>query len=235
MAGRGLRSALRVAGLWLLIWLAPLGALALLAPAGMLFDIFAFFAWLAAVSFGGAYAALAWMNQVVVVDFGWLTTGEMIDALGLAETTPGPLILVAEFVGFLAAAKAGGFWLGLAGAGAAVWAIFAPCFMWIFAFAPLVDRLGAAPRIRAALSAVSVAVVGVILNLSVWFALHVFFGRVARADFGPVTLWSPQVDSFDARAALIAGVAALLLLWRGWGLAPVLGLSAALGLVLSAV
>ncbi|MFV0474828.1 MAG: chromate transporter, partial [Pikeienuella sp.] len=194
--------------------------------------IFAYFSWLALASFGGAYAALAWMAQVVVADFGWLTAGEMIDALGLAETTPGPLILVTEFVAFLAAAKAGGFWFVLMGALAALWAIFAPCFLWIFTFAPFVERLGAAPRLRAALAAVSAAVAGVILNLSVWFALHVFFGTVTQAELGPVMLWTPQLASFDLAAAAIAVLAALLLR-RSMGLAPVLGLSAGLGLLAS--
>lgn len=228
-------AAARMAALWLVVWLAPLGLLALVAPGGMLADIFVFFSWLAIVTFGGAYAVLAWMAQTVVADFGWLTPGEMIDALGLAETTPGPLILVTEFVAFLAAAKAGGLLFGFAGAAAALWATFAPCFLWIFTLAPFVERIGAAPRLRAALAGVQAAVVGVILNLSLWFALHVFFGVVTRREAGPLTLWAPDLSSFDPAAAGIALVAAALLLRLHWGLAPALAVSAALGLAVSLV
>ncbi|QIE56965.1 chromate efflux transporter [Pikeienuella piscinae] len=223
----------RTAVVWVVIWLAPLGALTVLTRGGLLWDIFVFFSWLALVTFGGAYAVLAWMAQVVVADFGWLTTGEMIDALGLAETTPGPLILVTEFVAFLAAAKAGGLWFGALGALVALWATFAPCFLWIFTGAPFLEWLGAAPRLRAALAGVSAAVVGVILNLSIWFALHVFFGEVTRERLGWITLWSPDIASIDWRALAIALLAAGLLLWRGWSLVAVLVASAALGLGLT--
>ncbi|MEX2517709.1 MAG: chromate efflux transporter [Paracoccaceae bacterium] len=218
------------AALWLGIWLAPLGALYLFAPDGLLTKIFLFFSWLAIITFGGAYAVLAYMAQVVVSGFGWLAPGEMMDALGLAETTPGPLILVTEFVAYLAAAKAGGLWFGLAGAAVALWATFAPCFLWIFTGAPFVERIGTRPRLRAALDGVSAAVVGVILNLSIWFTLHVFFGAVERREFGPLTLWTPELASFDWRAAALTALAGVMLLRLGWGFAPVLGLSALFGL-----
>jgi chromate transport protein ChrA len=139
-----------------------------------------FFAKLAVVTFGGAYAVLAWMVQEVVQDFGWLTTAQMMDALGLAETTPGPLILVTEFVGFLAGAQAGGLGLGLAAALVTLWVTFAPCFLWIFAGAPYVEWIATRPRLQGALDAITAAVVGVIANLSLWFALHVVFGEVTR-------------------------------------------------------
>ena len=228
-----LGGAARTAALWLAIWLAPLGLLLAFDPEGLLTDIFVFFSWLAVVTFGGAYAVLAWMAQTVVADFGWLTPGEMIDALGLAETTPGPLILVTEFVAFLAAAKEGGLLFGLAGATAALWATFAPCFLWIFVGAPFVERIGAAPRLRAAIAGVQAAVVGVILNLSLWFALHVTFAVVERREAGPLTLWTPSLASFEPAAAFIALVAGWLLLRLHWGLAPVLGVCAALGLAAS--
>lgn len=218
------------AAIWLCVWLAPLGALLLIAPDGLLTEIFLFFSWLAIITFGGAYAVLAYMAQVVVSGFGWLTPGEMLDALGLAETTPGPLILVTEFVAFLAAAKAGGLWFGLAGAAVALWATFAPCFLWIFTFAPFVERIGTRPRLRAALGGVSAAVVGVILNLSIWFALHVFFNVVERREMGPLTLWTPELASFDWGAAALTALAGVMLLRLGWGLAPALGLSALFGL-----
>ncbi|MEM8752240.1 MAG: chromate efflux transporter, partial [Pseudomonadota bacterium] len=135
----------RTAAIWLAVWLAPLFAVGALD--GMLAEIGAFFSRLAVVTFGGAYAVLAYMAQEVVADYGWLEAGEMMDGLGLAETTPGPLILVTEFVGFLAAAKAGGFWFGVAGAAVALWATFAPCFLWIFVGAPYIEWIGAQPRL----------------------------------------------------------------------------------------
>ena len=135
------------------------------------------------VTFGGAYAVLAYMAQDVVQSYGWLTAGEMLDGLGLAETTPGPLILVTEFVGFLAAHRHGGgnpWVMGVLGALVTLWATFAPCFLWIFAGAPYIERLNAEPRLKSALAAVTAAVVGVILNLTVWFALHVLFASVGE-------------------------------------------------------
>ncbi|MEM8756110.1 MAG: chromate transporter, partial [Pseudomonadota bacterium] len=178
---------------------------------------------------------LAYMAQEVVADYGWLEAGEMMDGLGLAETTPGPLILVTEFVGFLAAAKAGGFWFGVAGAAVALWATFAPCFLWIFVGAPYIEWIGAQPRLKGALSAITAAVVGVILNLAIWFALHVFFREVAEGSAGPLTLWTPELASFEWRAAALTALCAALMLRFGWGLAATLGLSAALGVALSSV
>ena len=155
-------------------------------------DIAIFFSKLAIVTFGGAYSVLAYMAQQAVETYGWLSAGEMLDGLGLAETTPGPLILVTEFVGFLAGYRFGGepkLVFGLLGAAITLWATFAPCFLWIFAGAPYVERLGTNPKLTGALSAVTAAVVGVILNLSLWFALHVFFAKVEphgtdRCGFG---------------------------------------------------
>ncbi|MEM7524243.1 MAG: chromate efflux transporter [Pseudomonadota bacterium] len=225
------RAALITAVIWLAIWIAPL--LAVGAASGMLAEIGAFFSRLAVVTFGGAYAVLAYMAQEVVADFGWLQPGEMLDGLGLAETTPGPLILVTEFVGFLAAEKAGGFWFGVAGAAVALWATFAPCFLWIFVGAPYIDWIGTQPRLRGALSAITAAVVGVILNLTIWFALHVFFTEVSEERAGPLVLWTPALASFDARAAALTALCALLMLRFKWGLATTLGLSAALGVIAS--
>ena len=135
------------------------------------------------MTFGGAYSVLAYMAQQAVETYGWLSAGEMLDGLGLAETTPGPLILVTEFVGFLAGFRQGGepaLAFGLLGAAVTLWATFAPCFLWIFIGAPYVERLSANPRLAGALAGVTAAVVGVILNLSLWFALHVLFGNVDR-------------------------------------------------------
>ena len=199
---------------WLAIWLGPLAVLwIVLGNDHMLVKLGLFFSKLAVVTFGGAYAVLAYMAQEVVQGFGWLTAGEMMDGLGLAETTLGPLILVTEFVGFLAAYReAGGasLLMGIAGAAVTLWATFTPCFLWIFAGAPYVEQLQHAVRLRAALAAVTAAVVGVILNLSLWFGLRVLFGQFGRIEIGPVTLDVPILQSLDWRAAvlsILAGVA----------------------------
>lgn len=220
------------AAVWLAVWWLPLAAVALLLADTVLPEIGLFFSKLAVVTFGGAYAVLAYMAQDVVNQFGWLTAGEMLDGLGLAETTPGPLILVTEFVGYLAAHRDGGLWLGVAGALVTLWATFAPCFLWIFVGAPYIDWIGTQPRLRSALTAITAAVVGVILNLTIWFALHVFFGTVTLQQAGWLQLWVPDPASFDWRAALLALGCGWLLLYRHWGIARVLALSALAGAAL---
>jgi len=192
------------------IWAAPFAWLGPAHP--ILSEIGSFFAWLAVVTFGGAYAVLAYMTQAVVGDFGWLTTPQMMDALGLAETTPGPLILVTQFVGMIAGAQAGGTPLALAAGALTLWVTFVPCFIWIFAGAPLIDWLEQQPKIKAALAGIIAAVVGVIANLSVWFALHVFFGTVTGIAFGPISTVWPDLSTLQPMAVGLAGVAALLLL-----------------------
>ena len=234
--GSGGRAA-RTAALWLAIWLAPILALEL-AGLELLATIGRFFATLAVVTFGGAYAVLAYMAQAAVETYGWLEPGEMMDGLGLAETTPGPLVLVTQFVGFLAAARADGgisLWGGVAGALVTLHATFAPCFGFIFTGAPFVEWIGAQPRLRGALGAITAAVVGVIANLSVWFALHVVFVTVERREAGPLVLWTPEWASLDWRTVVIAALAGVLLFRLGLGVATVLGLSAVAGLALSAV
>jgi chromate transporter len=205
----------RTVAVWLAIWVVPLAAVAgFFGGSHVLTEIGWFFSKLAMVTFGGAYAVLAYMAQDVVQHYRWLGPAEMLDGLGLAETTPGPLILVTQFVGFLAAFRVGGGnpWLmGTLGAVVALWATFAPCFLWIFAGAPYIERLNAEPRLKAALSAVTAAVVGVILNLTVWFGLHVLFARVHQADAGPLSFLLPDPASVNLKAALLAAVAALLL------------------------
>ena len=209
------------------IWAAPLLLIAGAHP--ILTDIAAFFAWLAVVTFGGAYAVLAYMTQAVVVDFGWLSTAQMIDALGLAETTPGPLILVTQFVAMTAADQVAGPVLAVAAGAVALWVTFVPCFIWIFAGAPLIDWLAGQPRLAAALSGITAAVVGVIANLSVWFALHVLFGAVAEVQAGPVRTVAPVLSTFDPTALGLAAIAAVLLLRARLNLLVVLPLMAALG------
>ncbi|MFN3293153.1 MAG: chromate efflux transporter [Gemmobacter sp.] len=213
---------LRTVAVWGLVWLGPLAGLAAFGPA-LLYELGLFFSLLAVVTFGGAYAVLAWMTQAVVEDKGWLTLPQMIDGLGLAETTPGPLILVTEFVGFMAGHGAGGVALGVAGALVALWMTFAPCFLWIFAAAPWLDRITGAPRLAGALGAITAAVVGVIASLSVWFAAHVVFDRVGRAGALIVPDWS----SVNLPALALAAAAGVMLLRWHWPLPLVLGLAAA--------
>lgn len=221
----------RTVALWLAIWWIPLLALGAL-ELPLLSELGLFFSKLAVVTFGGAYAVLAYMAQDVVNHHGWLSAGAMMDGLGLAETTPGPLILVTEFVGFLSAFSKGGLMLGIAGALVTLWATFAPCFLWIFAGAPYIDWIGSQPRLRGALAAITAAVVGVILNLSIWFALHVAFATVSARNYGPVTVWQPDPATLDWRVILLTLVSGILLA-LGWGMVRVLLVSAFLGLLLS--
>jgi chromate transporter len=222
-----LARSLRAAAVWGAIWLVPLAALMLAAPQRIA-EIGLFFSKLALLTFGGAYALLAWMSQEVVDGKGWLTLAQMMDGLGLAETTPGPLILVNQFVGFMAAHQAGGWTLGLAGAVVALWMTFIPSFLFIFAGAPFIDRLTHMPRLSGALAAITAAVVGVIANLSLWFALHVLFATVPEVTLGPLHLALPDPSSFRPLAAALAVLAGLLLLRWHWPLLAVLAVSAGL-------
>jgi chromate transporter len=222
---------------WGAIWAAPMALIAATLGQGhVLWDIGLFFSQLAVVTFGGAYAVLAYMAQEAVQGYGWLQPGEMADGLGLAETTPGPLILVTQFVGFLAAFRApepfSPMVAGLLGALVTTWVTFAPCFAWIFAFAPWIDRLGNALWLKGGLAAVTAAVVGVIGNLTAWFALHVLFARVGEAQVGPLRLYSPDPASFDWRAALLAALAFALAFGARWSVLRILAVCAAGGLVL---
>ncbi|MEZ0303919.1 MAG: chromate efflux transporter [Hyphomicrobiaceae bacterium] len=225
---------LRTVAIWLVIWVVPLLLVAATFGRGhVLTEIGWFFSKLAVVTFGGAYAVLAYMAQDVVEHYRWLTPGEMLDGLGLAETTPGPLILVTEFVGFLAAFREGGgnpWAMGVLGAVVTLWATFAPCFLWIFAGAPYIERLNAEPRLRSALAAVTAAVVGVILNLTVWFALQVLFARVGEWRFGPVHVMAPDPASLNAKALLLSALAAVLLFALHRGVVTTLGICSAIAL-----
>lgn len=232
-----LAQTLKTAALWLAIWIVPL--LLVTATFGrthVTTDIALFFSKLAIVTFGGAYSVLAYMAQQAVEAYGWLSAGEMLDGLGLAETTPGPLILVTEFVGFLAGFRKGGepaLAFGLLGAAVTLWATFAPCFLWIFVGAPYVERLSANPRLAGALAGVTAAVVGVILNLSLWFALHVLFGSIAATWHGPVRLWTPELANLNVAALLLSVLAAALLLRLHLGIASTLAITAAAALAWS--
>ena len=207
----------RIVASWAGIWAAPILTLYAL-DAQLLKDIAVFFSKLALVTFGGAYALLSYLTQTVVSDYGWINTREMMHGLGLAETTPGPLILVTQFVGFLAGFKAGGFGEAFIAAMLTLWVTFVPCFLWIFAGAPYVERLIHMPRLRAALRAITATVLGVILNLAIWFGLHVIFETTSAVRFGPVHTILPNFVSFDPVATSIAAVSALLLLQFRCGL-----------------
>jgi chromate transporter len=212
---------------WGTLWAAPV-VLAHALRAAFLTDLALFFSKLAVVTFGGAYAVLAYMTETVVATKGWLTTAQMIDALGLAETTPGPLILVTEFVGLLACYAEGGPWLAVTAAALTLWVTFVPCFLWVFTGAPYIERVLARPRLKGALAGISAAVVGVILNLSVWFALHVLFASVRETPLGPV----PDLSTIAPLNVAFVGIAAVLVLRLRLSVVPVLGIMAGLsGLV----
>jgi chromate transporter len=217
---------------WLALWLLPVALILVAFGPGHVFSgIAVFFSKLAVVTFGGAYAVLSYLAQQVVQARGWLTTGEMVDGLGLAETTPGPLILVIEYVAYVSAHRfAGGAWGGIAGAAIALWVTFVPCFMWIFVFAPYLDYLRSMPRLSGALAAITAAVVGVILNLSLWFALHVLFDKVTRITSPPLDIWLPDLASVNLFSLLLAAAAGLMLLKFDFGVVRTILVSALAGL-----
>lgn len=233
-----LGNTLRTVAIWTAIWILPLLAVAAhFGPGHVLTELAWLYSKLALVTFGGAYAVLAYLAQEIVETYRWLTPGEMLDALGLAETTPGPLILVTEFVGTLAAFRHGGgnpMLMGILGAVVTLWATFAPCFLWIFAGAPYIERLNATPALRAALSAITAAVVGVILNLTVWFAQHVLFTGQERLVAGPIDVDLPVWSSLRWDAAGLALLAAVLLFALHRGIVTTLALTAAAALTLHA-
>ena len=209
-ASRTRNAALILAALWLL----PVAALALFAPHSVWTDIASFFSRMAVVTFGGAYAVLAYVAQQGVEHYHWLTAREMLDGLGLAETTPGPLIMVTQFVGFLGAFRASTglppLVAGMLGALLTTWVTFLPCFVWIFAGAPFVERLRGNAALASALGAITAAVVGVILNLAIWFALHFLFTRVDTVRAGPLHMDVPVFASLDP---LAAGLSLLAVTW----------------------
>ena len=221
---------IRISLVFLLLWLAPVLALFLaLGPDNVFTQIASFFSQMAVVTFGGAYAVLAYVAQEAVGTLGWLQPGEMLDGLGMAETTPGPLIMVTQFVGFLAAFRDSGMLSPLVaatlGAILTTWVTFVPCFLWIFAGAPFIERLRGNKALSAALTAITAAVVGVILNLAVWFAIHTLFREVRRIGaFDLPLLYSVNLP------ALLLSIGALIAVFRfKVGVLPVLGACAALG------
>jgi chromate transporter len=229
------RSAAVAAGIGLLLWWAPVALAAMmLGSHHVLVDIGLFFSKLAVVSFGGAYALLAYMAQQAVENYHWMTAPEMVDGLGLAETTPGPLILVTQFVGFLAgfrdAAPFGPVTAGIVASAMTTWVTFVPPMLLIFAGAPFVEQLRSNQRLSGALAAITAAVVGVILNLTVWFALHVLFARVEEMRTGPVRWYAFDPLAIDLKVSALALVAAVLAFVLHRGLVELVLVMAGLGI-----
>jgi chromate transporter len=226
----------RTAVVWLAIWLIPVASLLVaLGPDNVLTRQALFFSKVAVVTFGGAYAVLAYVAQQAVEVFHWLTPPEMLDGLGLAETTPGPLIMVVQFVAFVGAWRNPGalspLLAGVAGSVITVWVTFAPSLMFIFVGAPWVERITSNQRLAAALSGVTAAVVGVVLNLGAWFAIHTLFTEVSTRSLGPITVPVPELASFSPGVAAIAVLAGIALFRFHVGLLWVLGGGAAAGVL----
>ncbi len=236
-AGGTVLRAVRLVVAWGALWAAaPLAVVALVGPDAVFGPLAVFFSKMAVVTFGGAYAVLAYVAQQAVETYAWLAPGEMLDGLALAETTPGPLILVLTFVGFLAAFRDPGaldpLLAGLLGAGLVTWVTFVPCFLWIFLGAPHMERIRGNPRLAGALSAITAAVVGVIANLAAWFALHVLFAEVGEVRAGPLALPLPDPASLDLAAFLLAAAAVLALLRFRIGVPLTLALAGAAGIAI---
>jgi chromate transporter len=228
---------LRALLIWGAVWFTPVLLLALFLGVGHVFTQEAlFFSKVAVVTFGGAYAVLAYVAQQAVEAYHWLRPEEMLTGLGLAETTPGPLILVLVFVGFLAGYRGGTgmepLLAGTIGATVTLWVTFVPSFLFIFVGAPFVERLRGNRYIAGALAGVTAAVVGVIANLALWFGLHVLFAEVGEATLGPLSIPLPDLPSFDLAAALIALAAAIALLRFHVGVVTTLACAAIAGMLL---
>ena len=222
----------------LLLWFGPLAAIYVtLGDASVFADIGVFFSKMAVVTFGGAYAVLAYVAQEAVEHYGWLNPGEMLDGLGMAETTPGPLIMVLQFVGFMAAFRDPGtlhpMLAGTYGGLLATWVTFVPCFIWIFLGAPYIEALRDNKALSAALNAITAAVVGVVLNLALWFALHTLFGKVVRVP--GLALELPVLATVDPWALALSAAAMLAIFRFKAGMIPTLAACAAAGVLLYVV
>ena len=227
----------KATAVWGVLWLAPVAALLLtLGPDATFTRIALFFTEMAVVTFGGAYAVLAYVAQQAVEHYHWLRPGEMLDGLGMAETTPGPLIMVTQFVGFMAAYRDPGslppMLAGTLGGLLTTWVTFTPCFLWIFLGAPFIERLRGNKPLSGALAAITASVVGVILNLAVWFALHTWFRETARFRAGPLSFDAPLPASLDPWALALSAVAAVAIFRFKAGMIPTLLACAAAGLAL---
>ena len=229
-----LARAAKVLAIWLPLWLGPLAVIVwMLGPGNVFSEIGVFFSKMAVVTFGGAYAVLAYVAQEAVQHYRWLTASEMLDGLGMAETTPGPLIMVLQFVGFLAAFRSPGtlnpYVAGVLASVLTTWVTFTPCFLWIFLGAPYVERLRGNRALSAALSAITAAVVGVILNLAVWFALHLAFGEVNEVRAYGLKLQVPVLATINVASVVLAVAAFVAMLRFKVGMMPVIAASAVFG------
>lgn len=225
---------MRISAAFLALWIAPTLALLFLLGGGSVFvDIALFFSQMAVVTFGGAYAVLAYVAQEAVGGYAWLQPGEMLDGLGMAETTPGPLIMVTQFVGFMAAyrdpAGLSPLLAGTLGGLLTTWVTFAPCFLWIFLGAPYVEKLRENRHVGAALTAITTAVVGVVLNLAIWFALHVLFGETVIYEEYGLSLTLPVTGSVNLSAALLVAGTLLAVFQFRLGIGKVLASAALAG------
>src|SRR5215211_4928652 len=228
---------LRVSAVWLALWLIPVAALLMtLGPANVFSQIAVFFSKMAMVTFGGAYAVLAYVAQEAVEHYGWLQPGEMLDGLGMAETTPGPLIMVLQFVGFMAAFRDPGalspMTAGVLGGLLATWVTFIPCFLWIFLGAPFIEVMRGNKALAGALSAITAAVVGVVLNLAIWFAIHTAFREVQALRLYGVGFDAPVLSSVDPWASALSLAAAIAIFWFKAGMIPVLLACSVAGMLL---
>ena len=227
-------SAFRAAAVCLALWAAPFALVALWPPVFTAIGVF--FSQMAVVTFGGAYAVLAYVAQQAVDNWHWLSAGEMLDGLGMAETTPGPLIMVVQFVAFMGAYRGPGplspLLAGTLGGLLATWVTFAPCFLWIFLGAPFVERLRGNPALNGALAGIMAAVVGVILNLALWFALHTWFRQTVQIEAGGLDFAAPLVASLDPWAAGLSLLALAAVFRLRVGVLPTLAGAAAAGVLL---
>jgi len=231
------RRALRASAVWLLLWLAPVAAvLWAFGEANVYSQIAIFFSKMAMVTFGGAYAVLAYVAQQAVEHYHWLQPGEMLDGLGMAETTPGPLIMVLQFVGFMAAYRDPGtlspMTAGVLGGLLATWVTFIPCFLWIFLGAPFIEVMRGNKALAGALSAITAAVVGVVLNLAIWFAIHTVFREVRPLRAYGVGFDAPVLASIDPWAFALALAAGIAIFRFKVGMIPVLAACSAAGILL---
>jgi chromate transporter len=229
--------ALKASAIWLALWLAPVAALlAFAGPHDVFSQIAVFFSKMAVVTFGGAYAVLAYVAQQAVETYGWLRPGEMLDGLGMAETTPGPLIMVVQFVGFMAAFRAPGLLTpllaGTLGGLLATWVTFTPCFLWIFLGAPFIERMRGDKALGGALAAITAAVVGVILNLAIWFAIHTMFRELTPLRAYGFSFDAPAPASLNVAAALLSLAAVLAVFRLNVGVVATLAACSAVGVAL---
>lgn len=240
ITSRSLWKTILTAAIWLMIWFFPVVLLLMIfGPNSVFSQEGLFFSKTAVITIGGAYAVLAYIAQQAVHNYGWLKPGEMLDGLGLAETKPGPLIQVVQFVAFLGAYRHAGtmnpMYAGILGSIITTWVTFVPSFLWIFTGAPYIEKLRKVPALHSAMKAITASVVGVILNLSIWFALHTLFQTVTEEHYSILRLYVPDWHTFDIGAAVIMLYAAIIVFRYKAGLFTVLGSCILLGFLIKGI